>query len=207
MRRERAAPDVACDTRDRDLEQRLHGRDRRVSRDARRSANPVVHSETNIGQNAYARGVPGDHLALSHRGGRRRRRRARGWDTALRDAFGGCQIGFLAADLEDDPHDLAAHYRYRVRPHEYGRRGEGVKLLHGPTGGGCAITSRELNERVGGFREDPKQVFWLEDETYIADIARLGYGAAVLADLRVHHTGGPYYRGFRRRKPSSGPNT
>ncbi len=27
----------------------------------------------------------------------------------------------------------------------------------------CAITSRALNERVGGFRQHPKQVFWLED--------------------------------------------
>ena len=56
------------------------------------------------------------------------------------------------------------------------------------------MTSRELNERVGGFREDPKQVFWLEDEAYIDDIAQLGFGPAVLADLRVHHTGGPHYR-------------
>ena len=55
------------------------------------------------------------------------------------------------------------------------------------------MTSRELNERVGGFRQDKKQVFWLEDQAYIEDIDRLGYGAAVLADLRVHHTGGPYY--------------
>jgi GT2 family glycosyltransferase len=69
----------------------------------------------------------------------------------------------------------------------------GIMLLRGPTGGGCAITSRELNERVGGFREDKKQVFWLEDAAYIADIERIGFGAAVLADLRVHHTGGPHY--------------
>ena len=55
------------------------------------------------------------------------------------------------------------------------------------------MTSRELNERVGGFRQDKKRVFWLEDEAYIADIERLGYGSAVLADLRVHHTGGPHY--------------
>ena len=55
------------------------------------------------------------------------------------------------------------------------------------------MTSRELNKRVGGFRQDKKQVFWLEDEAYIDDIARLGIRAAVLADLRVHHTGGPYY--------------
>jgi hypothetical protein len=110
-------------------------------------------------------------------------------------ALSGCpNIGFLAADLEDDPHDLASRYRHHIRPHEYTRVQEnGVWLLRGPAGGGCAMTSRELNERVGGFREDKKQVFWLEDEAYIGDISRLGFGSAVLADLRVHHTGGPHY--------------
>lgn len=155
----------------------------------------VVRSEANIGQNGYARAfrlttspylieVDDDVVSAPP-----------GWDARLRDAFKRLpEIGFLAADLEDDPYDLAAHHRYRVRPHEYVATEEnGVKLLRGPTGGGCAITSRALNERVGGFRQDPKQVFWLEDEAYIADIARLGYGAAVLADLRVHHTGGPHY--------------
>jgi GT2 family glycosyltransferase len=155
----------------------------------------VVRSEENVGQNGYARAfrlttspylieVDDDVVSAPP-----------AWDARLRDAFARLpEIGFLAADLEDDPHDLAAHHRYRVRPHEYVPTVEnGVNLLRGPTGGGCAITSRALNEQVGGFREDPKQVFWLEDEAYIADIGRLGYGAAVLADLRVHHTGGPYY--------------
>ena len=118
-----------------------------------------------------------------------------GWDAMLLDAFKRLpSIGFLAADLEDDPHDLASRYRHHIRPHEYEPVEEnGVRLLRGPAGGGCAITSRELNERVGGFRQDKKRVFWLEDEAYIGDIARLGYGSAVLADLRVHHTGGPHY--------------
>jgi GT2 family glycosyltransferase len=162
----------------------------------------VVTSEENIGQNAYARAfrlttspylieVDDDVVDAPE-----------AWDSTLRDAFERLpDVGFLAADLEDDPHDLAAHHRYRVRPHEYVATLEnGVRLLRGPTGGGCAITSRKLNERVGGFREDPKQVFWLEDEAYIADIARLGYGAAVLADLKVHHTGGPYYSEIPREK-------
>ena len=55
------------------------------------------------------------------------------------------------------------------------------------------MTSRELNERVGGFRESKKHVFWLEDEAYINDIQKIGFEPAVLADLRVHHTGGAYY--------------
>ena len=155
----------------------------------------VVISDENIGQNAYARAfamtsapyfieLDDDVVeAPSH------------WDAMLLDAFTRLPtVGFLAADLEDDPHDLASRYRHHIRPHEYTPTEEnGVRLLRGPTGGGCAITSRELNERVGGFRQSKKEVFWLEDAAYIADLERIGFSAAVLADLRVHHTGGPHY--------------
>ena len=155
----------------------------------------VVISEENIGQNAYARAfglttapylIELDDDVVDA---------PAGWDQTMLDAFKRLpDIGFLAADLEDDPHDLASRYRHHVRPHEYTLVEEhGVKLLHGPAGGGCAITSRELNERVGGFRQDKKQVFWLEDQAYIADLEQIGFRAAVLADLRVHHTGGPHY--------------
>ena len=81
----------------------------------------IVHSEENIGQNGYARGVRDDLVRLPRRARRRRRRgAAEHWDLTLRDAYRRLPaIGFLAADIEDDPHDEAAHYRYRVRPHEY----------------------------------------------------------------------------------------
>ncbi|NUT54779.1 MAG: glycosyltransferase [Thermoleophilia bacterium] len=155
----------------------------------------VINSEKNIGQNAYAHAfglttapymieVDDDVVdAPLH------------WDRTLRDAFVRLpEIGFLAADLEDDPHDVASRVRHHDRPDAYTLVVEnGIRLLKGPTGGGCAITSRELNARVGGFRQHQKEVFWLEDEAYISDIERIGFGAAVLADLRVHHTGGPYY--------------
>ncbi len=155
----------------------------------------VVHSDRNIGQNAYADAfrltsapylVELDDDVVDA---------PAGWDAMLVDAFRRLpRIGFLAADLEDDPLDPASRMRHHVRPHEYTLVEEnGVRLLQGPAGGGCAITSRELNERVGGFRQDKKQVFWLEDQAYISDISRLGFGAAVLADLVVHHTGGPHY--------------
>ena len=55
------------------------------------------------------------------------------------------------------------------------------------------MTSRELYERVGGFREHKKEVFWLEDAGLHRGHRALGFRAAVLADLRVHHTGGPHY--------------
>jgi GT2 family glycosyltransferase len=155
----------------------------------------VVRSEKNIGQNAYARAfrlttapyfIELDDDVVDA---------PAGWDATMLDAFKRLpDVGFLAADLEDDPYDLASKYRHHIRPHEYSLvERNGVRLLDGPVGGGCAMTSRELNERVGGFREDPKQVFWLEDAAYVEDIQRLGLRAAVLADLRVHHTGGPHY--------------
>jgi GT2 family glycosyltransferase len=155
----------------------------------------VVRSETNIGQSGYARAfrlttspymieVDDDVTDAPPE-----------WDLTLLHAFQRLpEIGFLAADLVDDPNDEASQYRHRIRPHEYTPVEEnGVHLLVGPTGGGCAITSRELSERVGGFSENTKEIFWLEDEKYIADLGRIGFRAAVLADLRVHHTGGSYY--------------
>jgi GT2 family glycosyltransferase len=155
----------------------------------------VVRSERNVGQNGYARAfrqttapylieVDDDVVDAPD-----------GWDAMLRDAFVRLpDVGFLAADLEDDPHDEASRFRHHVRPHEYTLVQEhGVRLLRGPAGGGCAITSRRLNQLAGGFQERENEVFYLEDEAYIGDLGRIGYTSAVLADLRVHHTGGPYY--------------
>jgi GT2 family glycosyltransferase len=160
----------------------------------------VVHHPTNIGQNAYSRAfemTSASHLvdldddvvdAPSE------------WDARLLDAFRRLPtVGFLAADLADDPHDLATHYRYRV--YEYSAAEvNGLRLLRGPTGGACAMTSRDLYRRAGGFRERGKQVFFLEDEAYVHDIHKLGFEAAVLADLRVLHNGGSYYASEPREK-------
>jgi GT2 family glycosyltransferase len=155
----------------------------------------VVHCETNIGHSGYARAsnlttspylveLDDDVVEAPER-----------WDLTLREAFLQLpHVGFLAADLEDDPYDPASRMRHQIRAHEYQPMEEnGVRLLSGPAGGGCALTSRELVDRVGGFREERKKIFWLEDQAYITDISRLGYKAAVLADLKVHHTGGPHY--------------
>lgn len=155
----------------------------------------IVHHESNIGQNAYARAfgmtsseylveLDDDVVGAPP-----------GWDATLLDAFRRLpEIGFLAADLEDDPHDEATNWRYRIRPHEYTpAEVNGVSLLFGPTGGACAMTSRAIYDEVGGFRQHGRFVFWQEEATYIDDIRKRGYDAAVLADLRVHHTGGEYY--------------
>src|SRR5918997_3766716 len=72
----------------------------------------VIHSEQNIGQTGYARAfrettspylieVDDDVVNAPE-----------GWDAMLREAFVRLpEVGFLAADLEDDPHDEASRWR------------------------------------------------------------------------------------------------
>lgn len=172
----------------------------------------VVRHDRNIGQNAYARAfrlttapymieVDDDIIEAPA-----------AWDATLVDAFRRLpQIGFLAANLVDNPHDTTSTIMYHRDAHLYAYEDvNGVRLKRGPVGGGCSLTSRELYDRVGGFRESKRHVFWLEDAAYIADIEKLGYGAAYLDELKVFHAGGPYYarsspekerywRAFRRR--------
>jgi GT2 family glycosyltransferase len=155
----------------------------------------IVRNPENIGQSGYARAfrlttapymieLDDDIVAAPPE-----------WDRTLRDTFRRLPtIGFLSADLEDDPHDVASQHRHHIRAHEYTPFEEsGVSLLRGPTGGGCAMTSRAIYDEVGGFREHPKDVFFLEDAAYVADVIARGYSVAVLPSLRVHHTGGAYY--------------
>jgi glycosyltransferase involved in cell wall biosynthesis len=162
----------------------------------------VVRSEQNIGQNAYARAFRETTAPFLIEIDDDVTDAPEAWDRTMRDAYVALpQVGFLAADLEDDPNDQASRVRHHVRPHEYERVTEnGVNLLTGPAGGGCAITSRWLNQLAGGFKESKTEVFWLEDARYIGDIHALGYRSAVMADLRVHHTGGPYYSSIPKEK-------
>jgi GT2 family glycosyltransferase len=155
----------------------------------------VVHHATNIGNNAYAEGfrltsapylVDLDDDVVDA---------PAEWDRTLLEAYRRLpQIGFLAADLEEDEFDEASLIRHRHRPDAYRERDiNGIRLLEGPAGGGCAMTDRILYDRAGGFTQRADQVFFLEDAEYIVKIRELGYHRAVLADLRVHHTGGAYY--------------
>ena len=43
-------------------------------------------------------------------------------------------------------------------------------------------------------------MFWLEDWAYIEQIVAIGRTSAVMADLRVHHTGGPFYSAIPKEK-------
>src|SRR3954471_10882426 len=80
----------------------------------------VIRSDENVGQNGYARAfreTTAPYLleldddvtdAPEH------------WDLTMRDAYVHLpDVGFLAADLEDDPNDEASKVRHHERPHLY----------------------------------------------------------------------------------------
>jgi len=156
----------------------------------------IVRNERNIGQNAYDVAirltsapyiVEVDDDVIDA---------PAGWDEALLDAFLRLpDVGFLAANLAENPRDVTARIMYGENAHRYRiEERNGVRLkLGGPTGGGCALTSRELYDTVGGFGHRRRRAFWYEDAVYIAKLAKLGYEAAYLEDLRVLHAGGAEY--------------
>jgi GT2 family glycosyltransferase len=156
----------------------------------------VTHPE-NIGQNAYARAfamtrapylIELDDDVVSA---------PEDWDAVLLDAFRTLpRMGYLAANLANDPYDTAVRYiRYlREERRAYRRAVEnGIAILEGPTGGGCTMTSREVFDRVGGFREHPSLVYWREDADYARRVRKHGFRCAILEGLEVVHHGGPHY--------------
>lgn len=157
----------------------------------------VVHHPTNIGTNAYRDAVAltsapyivevdDDVIEAPYN-----------WDATLLDAFRAIpNIGQLATDLKEDPNDAAYCYLRYAREHRdtwTPKEVEGFRILEGPTPGGCAMTSREAYERVGGFRQHKKLVFWHETEAYVRDLRKNGYRTAILEDLKVWHAGGKHY--------------
>jgi GT2 family glycosyltransferase len=157
----------------------------------------VVDHEENIGTNAYASGVElttGDFIVEVDDDVIEAPPR---WDETLLEAFRKIpNIGYLVADLKEDPNDSAYRYLEYVKNERnvfVRRQIDGITILEGPTGSGVAITSRDVYERVGGFRRHKKLVFWHEAAAYVRDVRRLGYRTAILEDLKVWHAGSPYY--------------
>jgi GT2 family glycosyltransferase len=150
----------------------------------------VLHHPRNIGQNAYAEAFASTEAEFMIELDDDVIDAPQDWDRTLRDAYRRLpQIGFLAADLVENPGDRASYDRYHNhRFHAY--EVDGIALLEGPTGGWCAITSRELYDRVGGMPHNPKKIYFLEDAEYIRRIGRLGFRRAILDDLHVVHAGG-----------------
>jgi len=154
----------------------------------------VVHHPVNIGLNAYSLAFPSTSAEYLVQLDDDVIDAPAGWDRVLLDAFVRLpDVGYLATNLVNDPNDSAARHMYVVTAKEYTSAVvNGVRLKLGPTGGWCSITSRALHDQVGGWQHR-KQIYWLHDAAYIEDIASLGYGAALLEELKVHHAGGAYY--------------
>lgn len=155
----------------------------------------VVHHDQNIAQNAYAEAfalttapymieVDDDIIDAPQ-----------DWDATLLDAFKRVpRMGYLAASLVDNPHDDTARDIYGRLAGLYRiEKVNGVRLKLGPVGGGCTMTSRAINDEVGGFPQDKKRVFFLEAAAYIRKLRKAGYEAAYLDELQVLHAGGPHY--------------
>lgn len=157
----------------------------------------VVDHHENIGTNAYARGVELTSAPYIVEVDDDVIEAPRNWDETLLDAFQRIpNIGYLVADLKEDPNDSAYRYLEYVKNERnvfVQKDIDGLRILEGPTGSGVAITSREVYDRVGGFRQHKKLVFWHEASAYVRDVRKLGYRTAILVDLKVWHAGSPYY--------------
>ena len=117
------------------------------------------------------------------------------WDKTLMEALEAIPgMGYLAADVIDDGKSMAAEIRYRVDAHCYTEREiAGYRVVDGPTGGWCTITTREIYDRVGGFEVNKNFNFWHEDGAYIKRVIKAGYGVALLGDVKVFHASGVAY--------------
>ena len=157
----------------------------------------IVEHRSNIGTSAYAPAVAltsapyiveldDDVIEAPRR-----------WDETLLNAFQKIpNIGILASDLKEDPNDSAYCYLRYLKENRkvfVARDIEGTRLLEGPTPGGCAMTSREIYDRVGGFGQQKKLIFWHEDAAYVRLVRKRGYRTAILEELKVWHAGSPYY--------------
>ncbi len=158
----------------------------------------VVHHEENIGLNAYDPaieattseyivGLDEDVIDAPY-----------GWDETLLEAFVALpDIGFLATNLVDNPHDVTSGIMYHRDDHLYHIvERNGFRLKIGPVGGWCAMTSRELHAKVGGIGRNRKSVYWHWDGAYLEKLDKIGCGGAILEDLKVTHAGGEYYSHF-----------
>jgi GT2 family glycosyltransferase len=112
------------------------------------------------------------------------------WDAALLKALQDMPgYGYLAADIEDSG-DRLSQERHRVHDYQEIVVG-GHRILDGPTGGWCTITSRAVYDQVGGLPKRSRLKYFREDEVYVGKVSRAGYRYGILRDLVVRHAGDP----------------
>jgi GT2 family glycosyltransferase len=156
----------------------------------------IVHHPENIGLNAFSRAYPMTNSKFLVCLDEDVVEAPPDWDRRLREAYERVpDVGYLATNLVPDLQDTAARRMYEGgdSAHLYSfETVNGVQLKVGPVGGWCAMTSRDLYDSVGGLPEQ-KFVYWLHDAEYIKRISKVGYRAAILDDVCVHHAGGAAY--------------
>jgi len=158
----------------------------------------VVNHPENIGQSGYARAFRETTEPFMLELDDDMIDAPQDWDRTMLEAYQALpKIGFLQARLADDGFSPGSDLFYRENRHLYELKdvpGTPFKIWQGgPVGGGCTITDRELHDRVGGFIENTKLVFFYEDQEYVQAIRKLGYETAVLDDVEVFHAGGAHY--------------
>jgi GT2 family glycosyltransferase len=117
------------------------------------------------------------------------------WDAKLLAGYKNLdRAGYLAADMVNDPDSSCAHCRWYDELHKYTTEMIHGQTYHwGPVGGWCSMTSREVYDRVGGFKQNPRLKFWREDGDYINRVKAIGGRCAIYGDLLVHHASGSKY--------------
>jgi GT2 family glycosyltransferase len=163
----------------------------------------VVHHPRNIGPNAYDmafRSTSSDYLVELDDD---IIEAPPSWDETLLSAFRKLRgVGLLSANLADNPNDVTAQLMYGRDAQLYQlEQVDGVTLkVSGPIGGGCAITSREIYDQVGGFGRNRRLVYWSSDSSFMHKLEQHGLRGAYLNDLEVVHAGGDFYAPMAREK-------
>lgn len=158
----------------------------------------VVNHDENIGQSGYARAFRDTSEPYMLELDDDMIDAPQDWDRTMLEAYKALpKVGFLQARLADDGFSPGSDLFYRENRHLYELKevpGTPYQIWQGgPVGGGCTITDRELHDKVGGFIENKKLVFFYEDQEYVHAIRKLGYETAVLDDVEVFHAGGAHY--------------
>jgi GT2 family glycosyltransferase len=149
----------------------------------------IVTAPSNVGMVAYGRAIAMTHAPFIVQVDDDVLDAPPRWDEQLVAAFRALpRMAWLAADLEDNPTDRASYDRH-YRDHYTERTTNGVRLLDGPTGGWCTITSRTIYDSVGGLPTSSRQVYFSTDSIYVKKIEAAGYEYAILSSLRVRHSG------------------
>jgi len=145
----------------------------------------VIHSDTNIGLNAYsiafqqAEGdffVCLDHDVVAF---------PKNWLRDLLLAYEKAPvIKFLATDVYQDQFTHGA--KYPLWTYQKINKDHNSYLL-GATGGWCTVTDRSIYEEVGGFPYFPDQSYFLHDKYYARKLLLKGYKIGITENVKVYH--------------------